>query len=79
MSMPFSTDMGDVSYVVPAIQPTIGVDAGGAVNHQAAFAAFCVTPQVDALIRDAATAMAWTVIEAASDEAMRERLLAKAR
>ena len=74
-SLPFSTDMGDVSYVVPAIHPTIGVDAGGAVNHQAAFAAFCVTPQVDALIRDAASAMAWTVIEAASDEAIRGRLL----
>ena len=73
--MPYSTDMGDVSYVVPAIHPNIGVDAGGAVNHQAAFAAFCVMPQADALIRDAATAMAWTVIEAATHDAIRGRLV----
>jgi amidohydrolase len=76
-SMPYSTDMGDVSYVVPAIHPNIGVDAGDAVNHQAAFAAACATPQADGLIRDAAVAMAWTVIEAATDESIRSRLLAR--
>jgi amidohydrolase len=74
-SMPYSTDMGDVSYVVPAIHPNIGLDLDGAVNHQAEFAAACATPTADGLIRDAALAMAWTVIEAASDEAIRARLL----
>ena len=74
-SMQYSTDMGDVSYVVPAIHPNIGLDVDGAVNHQSEFAAACVTPTADGLIRDAAVAMAWTVIEAATDEAIRARLL----
>ncbi|MFN8623867.1 MAG: amidohydrolase, partial [Chloroflexota bacterium] len=38
---PVSTDMGNVSYVVPTIHPMIGIEANGAVNHQAAFAAAC--------------------------------------
>ena len=74
-SMQYSTDMGDVSYVVPAIHPNIGLDIDGAVNHQSEFAAACVTPTADGLIRDGAVAMAWTVIEAASDAAIRDRLL----
>lgn len=64
-SMPMSTDMGDVSHVVPAIHPMIGIDAQGAVNHQHAFAAACVTPSADQAILDGALAMAWTVIDAA--------------
>ena len=46
-SMQYSTDMGDVSYVVPAIHPNIGLDVDGAVNHQSEFAAACVTPTAD--------------------------------
>ena len=46
-SMQYSTDMGDVSYVVPAIHPNIGIDVDGAVNHQSEFAAACVTPTAD--------------------------------
>jgi metal-dependent amidase/aminoacylase/carboxypeptidase family protein len=76
VSVQYSTDMGDVSYVVPAIHPNIGLDLGGAVNHQAEFAAASVSPEADRLIHDGAVAMAWTVIEAASDDAIRARLLA---
>ena len=76
-SMAYSTDMGDVSYVVPAIHPNIGLDVGGAVNHQAEFAAASVTPEADRLIRDGAIALAWTVIEAARDDAVRARLLSR--
>jgi amidohydrolase len=74
-SMPVSTDMGNVSHVVPAIHPMIGIDSGGAVNHQPAFAAACVTPSADQAIFDGALAMALTVIEAASDGRVRGRLL----
>ena len=74
-SMPVSTDMGNVSHVVPAIHPMIGIDAGGAVNHQPAFAAACVTPSADQAISDGALAMALTVIEAAGNEGLRSRLL----
>ena len=74
--MPVSTDMGNVSYVVPTIHPMIGIEANGAVNHQADFAAACATPSADQAIFDGALAMAWTAIDAAQDAALRERLMA---
>ena len=60
-----STDMGNVSHVVPAIHPFLAIDAGDAVNHQPEFAAATVTPSGDKTIRDGALAMAWTVIDLA--------------
>jgi amidohydrolase len=74
---PVSTDMGNVSHVVPSIHPYIGVDSDGAVPHQAAFADACITPSADRAIFDGALAMAMTAIDLASDESMRSRLLAK--
>jgi amidohydrolase len=74
-AMPVSTDMGNVSYVVPAIHPMIGIEANGAVNHQADFAAACATPSADQAIFDGALALAWTAIDAAQDVAIRERLM----
>jgi amidohydrolase len=73
-----STDMANVSLAVPTIHPLIGIDAGGAVNHQREFAAACITPSADAAVRDGAVALAWTAIDAATDPALRERLLAGA-
>ena len=72
-----STDMGNISYEVPAIHPHIGVESHGAVNHQKAFADACATPSADQAIFDGALGMAYTVIEAAGNEALRSRLLAK--
>ncbi len=71
----FSTDMANVSLAVPTIHPLLGIDAGGAVNHQHAFAAACAGPSADAAVRDGAIAMAWTAIDAATDPALREHLL----
>ena len=73
-----STDMANVSLVVPTIHPLIGIESHGAVNHQREFAAACVTPSADAAVRDGAVAMAWTAIDAATDPALRARLLARA-
>src|SRR5207249_3663153 len=42
-----STDMGNVSLVVPSIHPTIGIDSLPAVNHQPEFTAHCVTQTAD--------------------------------
>ena len=70
-----STDMANVSLAVPTIHPLVGIDAHGAVNHQREFAAACVTPSADAAVRDGAVALAWTAIDAATDPALRERLL----
>jgi metal-dependent amidase/aminoacylase/carboxypeptidase family protein len=76
VAIPYSTDMGNVSYVVPSIHPDIGIDAGDAVNHQAEFAAACVNASADRAIHDGALAMALTVIEISRDDALRTRLLA---
>jgi metal-dependent amidase/aminoacylase/carboxypeptidase family protein len=70
-----STDMANVSLALPSIHPLIGVDAHGAVNHQPEFAAACVGPSAEAALVDGAVAMAWTAIDAATDPALRDRLL----
>jgi amidohydrolase len=76
-AMPVSTDMGNVSHLVPAIHPFIGLETHGAVNHQAEFAAACAGPSADQAIVDGALALALTVVDAASDERIRDRLLAQ--
>lgn len=59
-----STDMGNVSQVVPAIHPYIGVGSLPALNHQREFAAACVGAGANRAIADGATALAWTAIDA---------------
>jgi amidohydrolase len=71
----FSTDMANVSLAVPTIHPLIGIETGGAVNHQHEFAAACITPSADAAVRDGALGLAWTAIDAAVNPALRHRLL----
>jgi amidohydrolase len=71
----FSTDMANVSLAVPTIHPMIGIETGGAVNHQHEFAAACITPSADSAVHDGALALAWTAIDAATDPALRARLL----
>jgi amidohydrolase len=72
-----STDMGNVSRAVPSIHPFIGLGGFPVVNHQPEFAALCATPEADKAVMDAAIAMAWTAIDAAADQPLRERLLKK--
>ena len=60
-----STDMGNVSHVVPSIHPFLSINPGEAVNHQPEFAAHTVTPDGVQAIRDGALAMAWTIIDLA--------------
>ena len=71
-----STDMANVSLVIPSIHPYLGIDSGQAVNHQAEFAAHCATPVADAVLVDGAVALAATAADAATDPALRDRLLA---
>jgi amidohydrolase len=72
-----STDMANVSLAVPTIHPLIGIEAGGAVNHQPEFTAACVTDSADAALRDGAIALAWTAIDAATEPELRTQLLAR--
>lgn len=73
-----TTDMGNVSLALPAIHPLIGINSLPAVNHQPEFAAACVTPAADQALMDGALAMAWTAIDAATDDMLRSSLLAQA-
>ena len=63
-----STDMGNVSHVVPSIHPMLDIHPQGAVNHQPEFAAHTVTPDGDKAIRDGALAMAWTILDVAEGD-----------
>ncbi len=64
-----STDMGNVSQVVPAIHPYVGIGSLPALNHQPEFAAHCVGGDAEKALLDAATALAWTALDVAEDAA----------
>ena len=72
-----STDMANVSLAMPSIHPTLDVGSLPAVNHQAGFAAACVTAIADKALLDGAVAMAQTIIDLATDAQQRSRLLAE--
>ncbi len=74
VEMTFSTDMGNVSLAMPSIHPTIGIESGGAVNHQPEFAAACVNASADRAVVEGALGMALTAIAAATGP-LRDRLL----
>ncbi|WP_406270786.1 M20 family metallopeptidase [Nocardia sp. NBC_00881] len=70
-----STDMGNVTNVIPGIHPVIGIDAGGAVTHQPGFAAASINASADQAVLDGALALARTAIAIARDDIHRDRLL----
>ena len=72
-----STDMGNVSQVIPSIHPMIGINSFPAVNHQPEFTAHCGTPIADKAVLDGAIAMAWTIIDTARDVKLRDRLMSR--
>ena len=72
-----STDMANVSLVVPTIHPLLGIPTHGAINHQPEFTAACVTPEADRAVLDGAIALARTAIAVAQDTALRARLLSR--
>ncbi|HEU5374653.1 MAG TPA: M20 family metallopeptidase [Ktedonobacteraceae bacterium] len=69
------TDMGNISLVIPSIQPQIGINCQPAVNHQPEFAAACLTPEADKAVLDGALAMAWTIIDLALDQTLQDQLM----
>ncbi len=62
-----STDMGNVSQVVPAIHPYVGIGSLPALNHQPEFASRCVGGDAEKALLDAATALAWTALDVAEE------------
>lgn len=70
-----STDMGNVSHLVPSIHPLLAIEAHGAVNHQPEFADACASASADLAVLDGALSLAWVAAAAASDPTQRARLL----
>jgi amidohydrolase len=71
-----STDMGNVTQVLPGIHPVIGVDAGGANVHQRAFAEAAVGPSADRAVLEGAIMLARTVVHLAQTPDERDRVVA---
>lgn len=69
-----STDMGNVSQVLPVIHPYFGIGSWPAVNHQPEFAAATITSTAEAAMLDTATALARTLIDAATQPTLRSHL-----
>jgi amidohydrolase len=72
-----STDMANVSLQIPTIHPMLGLDCFPAVNHQPEFTAACITSVADQAVVDGAIGMAWTAIDLATTNPIRERLLSR--
>jgi amidohydrolase len=72
-----STDMGNVSHVIPSIHPGIGINSLPASNHQPEFTAHCVRADADNAVLDGALAMAWTAIDIAQTPSLCERLMGR--
>ena len=70
-----STDMGNVTKVMPGIHPIVGIDAGGASVHQPAFAAAAAGPSADTAVVEGAIMLARTVVRLAETQAERDRVL----
>ncbi|MBJ7463334.1 MAG: M20 family metallopeptidase [Mycolicibacterium sp.] len=70
-----STDMGNVTQVLPGIHPVVGIDAGGASLHQPQFAAAAAGPSADKAVIDGAIMLARTVVALAQNDIERERVL----
>lgn len=58
-----STDMGNVSYLVPSIHPMIKTAPDGVAIHTVDFARWAISPLANRAIIDGAKAMAMTVID----------------
>ena len=58
-----SSDMGNISHLVPAIHPMIAISDGDVVPHTRPFAAAAVSARADRAVLDGAKALAMTAID----------------
>ncbi|AXE37327.1 amidohydrolase [Acidipropionibacterium virtanenii] len=72
-----STDMGNVSQVLPGLHGTVALTGCEAAPHQVAFEQAAASPAGDDAVLDAAAALAWTVLDVAHDPELRADLLAR--
>ncbi len=70
-----SSDMGNVSQVVPSVHGMVVVRNSTAVPHHPDFTADAITPEADQAVLDGAAVLALTVLDAAMDATLRNELL----
>jgi amidohydrolase len=70
-----STDMGNVTQVLPGIHPLVSVDAGGASLHQPAFAAAAAGASADRAVIEGSIMLARSVVRLAESTEQRDRVL----
>ncbi len=70
-----STDMGNITQMMPGIHPVIGIDAEGASVHQPGFAAAAAGASADKAVVEGAIMLARTVVSLAETPAERDRVL----
>ena len=68
-----STDMGNVTSIVPGIHPFLSITDGPVAGHSTEFAAAARTPQALETMHVAAKALAMTAIDVLRDEKLRAR------
>jgi amidohydrolase len=68
-----STDMGNISQVIPSLHPWLSIPGANVPIHSHAFAALADSPEAYEVMFEAAVALAWTVAGAASTPTERER------
>ena len=73
-----STDMGNISQVIPSIHPWVGIPGAQVPIHSHGFAAVADTPEAYEIMFESAIAMAWTVIGVSTDADQRETFIAAA-
>jgi amidohydrolase len=69
-----STDMGNVTQLMPGIHPVVGIEANGAAIHQPEFAAAAVGPSADRAVIDGSIMLAHTVVALAQSPVQRDRV-----
>jgi amidohydrolase len=70
-----STDMGNVTQVLPGVHPLVAVEAGGASLHQPAFTAAAIGPSADRAVLEGAIMLARSVVRLAESAEQRDRVL----
>ena len=68
-----STDMGNVTSIVPGIHPFLSITDGPVPGHSIEFAAAAATPQAQETMHVAAKALAMTAIDALTDPSLVKR------
>jgi metal-dependent amidase/aminoacylase/carboxypeptidase family protein len=72
-----STDMGNVSQVLPSMHPYVGIASEGTPGHSTAFRDAAATPEAHAAAIFAAKAMALVTIDVLADATLLERARAE--